>query len=130
MNFEEFKAEIIRRAKGKYSGAFIGSLNDVIDYPSLMTVIKQEFRLLVKRQILDAPFIESHKTEFNAHGIFLNENVNNGFLLAENSPIVVARGNSIVIARDSSSVVARDGSSVEAWGSSSVEARESGTAHV
>ena len=128
--FEQFKKELLARAKAADACAeqYLRALHaETMD--SLLAVVRDNFRWVVRNDVLTGEFINEWKDEFATGNIWHNCNVENGYLLAtegrfvayDNSS-VVARGNSSVAAYDNSSFEANDNSSVVARGNSSVEA--------
>jgi hypothetical protein len=103
MEFNEFKNEILRRAKeanacnGAYRRAYQSN-----DYNELMQVIKDNFGFAVANKVIDPSLIEAYKDEFNA--------------------TVKAWGNATVKASDNATVKAWGNATVEAWGNATVEA--------
>jgi hypothetical protein len=123
MNFQEFKDEILRRAKeaNACTSEYMRALQSN-NFDKLMRVIKDNFGFACEGKVIDSSLIESCKDEFNANGIYCNVNVSAGFLLVSGNASVEARGNASVEASDNASVKARGNASVKARGNESVEA--------
>lgn len=95
--FEEFKDIILNKAKeesackGQYQRALkSGTFEDLI------SIIKDNFQWSINHKIIDPILIKEYKQEFNVNGIWCNENICNGFLLATGNAIVEATGNATV----------------------------------
>ena len=129
--FEEFKDIILNKAKeesackGQYQRALkSGTFEDLI------SIIKDNFQWSINHKIIDPILIKEYKQEFNGNGIWCNENICNGFLLATGNAIVEAYGNATVRAYDNAiveaygnaTVRAYDNAIVEAYGNATVEA--------
>lgn len=104
--FNEIKAEILSRAKEanackeQYGRAYTsGSLAE------LMQVVKDNFSWACCNKVITPDLIEKYREEFASNDIYLNVNVEHGYLLCDNSS-VEARNNSSVVAWNNSSVVA------------------------
>ena len=121
MEFNDFKNEILRRAKeasacsGEYRRAYQSN-----DYSELMQVIKDNFDFAVRCKVIDPSLIETYKDQFTANQIYCNVDVTAGFLLASGNATVEASGNATVRAWGDATV--------RAWGNATVEA--SGNAYV
>ena len=105
--FKEFKDIILNKAKeesackGQYQRALkSGTFEDLI------SIIKDNFQWSINHKIIDPILIKEYKQEFNGNGIWCNENICNGFLLATDNATVKAYGNA----------------TVEAYGNATVEA--------
>ena len=123
--FEEFKAEILRRAKE--SGACTSEYRRACqsnDYGKLMQVIKDNFNFAVTKKVIEPSLIETYKDQFTANQIYCNRDVNTGFLLAWGNAAVKALGNAAVKAWDNATVEAWDNATVEAWDNATVEASD------
>jgi hypothetical protein len=109
MEFNDFKNEILRRAKeadacnSEYRRAYQSN-----DYNELMRVIKDNFDFAVRRKVIDPSLIETYKDQFMANQIYCNVDVTTGFLLACD--------NATVKACDNATVEAWDNATVKAWG--------------
>jgi hypothetical protein len=120
MEFNEFKKEILRRAKeanacaDEYRRAYRSN-----DYSELIQVIKDNFNFAVIRKVIDPSLIEAYKDEFNANQIYCNVDVTSGFLLAWGNATVKAWGNA--------TVEASDNATVKAWGNATVKASVNAT---
>ena len=95
--FEKFKDIILNKAKeesackGQYQRALkSGTFEDLI------SIIKDNFQWSINHKIIDPILIKEYKQEFNGNGIWCNENICNGFLLATGNAIVRATGNATV----------------------------------
>jgi hypothetical protein len=142
-NFNNFKEEILRRAKEakacveEYQRAYRSD-----SFDDLMQVIKDNFNWVSLHRVIDPNIIEAYKDQFNANRIYCNVDVTEGYLLALGNSTVTARGNSTVTARDNSTVTldnstvtaldnstvtALDNSTVTAWDNSTVTARGNST---
>jgi hypothetical protein len=136
MNFNEFKTEILRRAKE--TGACAKEYRRACesnDFSELMQVIKDNFDYAVRNNVIDPSLIETCKEQFNANKIYCNVDVTEGFLLASGnatvkasgSATVKAWGNATVRASGNATVEAWDGATVEAWDGATVEAWDGAT---
>jgi hypothetical protein len=128
MEFNDFKSEILRRAKeanactAEYRRACQSN-----DFCELMQVIKDNFDFAVSRKVIDAPLIEANKDQFNANQIYCNVDVEHGFLLASDNATVEASDNATVKAWDNATVKAWDNATVEAWDNATVKAYNNAT---
>ena len=136
MEFNDFKNEILRRAKeadacsGEYRRAYQSN-----DYSELMQVIKDNFDFAVRRKVIDPSLIETYKDQFTANQIYCNVDVTAGFLLASDNATVEASDNATVEASDNATVEAwgnatvkaSDNATVKAWGNATVEASDNAT---
>ena len=125
--FEKFKDIILNKAKeesackGQYQRALkSGTFEDLI------SIIKDNFQWSINHKIIDPILIKEYK-EFNGNGIWCNENICNGFLLATGNAIVRATGNATVEAYGNATVRAYDNAIVEAYGNATVEATDNAT---
>lgn len=97
MEFNDFKNEILRRAKeadacsGEYRRAYQSN-----DYSELMQVIKDDFDFAVRRKVIDPSLIETYKDQFTANQIYCNVDVTAGFLPAWGNATVRAWGNAYI----------------------------------
>ena len=113
MEFNDFKNEILRRAKeadacsGEYRRAYQSN-----GYSELMQVIKDNFGFAVRYNVIDPSLIETYKDQFNANQIYCNVDAGSGFLFASDNATVRAWGNA--------TVEASDNATVEAWGNAYV----------
>ena len=121
--FEEFKDIILNKAKeesackGQYQRALkSGTFEDLI------SIIKDNFQWSINHKIIDPILIKEYKQEFNGNGIWCNENICNGFLLATGNAIVEAYGNATVEATGNATVRAYNNATVKAYGNATVEA--------
>ena len=126
--FEEFKDIILNKAKeesackGQYQRALkSGTFEDLI------SIIKDNFQWSINHKIIDPILIKEYKQEFNGNGIWCNENICNGFLLATGNAIVEAYGNAIVRATGNATVEAYGNATVRAYGNATVEATDNAT---
>ncbi|MDR1119433.1 MAG: hypothetical protein LBM08_00770 [Dysgonamonadaceae bacterium] len=139
MRFNEFKNEILRRAKeanactDEYRRACQSK-----NFRELMRVIKDNFTFAVSYEVIDASLIAANKYRFNTNQIYCNVNVNHGFLLVCGNATVEVRGNgtvraynnTVVGACDNGTVRAYDRANVKMWGNATVEARDNATVEV
>ena len=121
--FEEFKDIILNKAKeesackGQYQRALkSGTFEDLI------SIIKDNFQWSINHKIIDPILIKEYKQEFNGNGIWCNENICNGFLLATGNAIVEAYGNATVEATGNATVRAYNNATVKAYGNATVRA--------
>ena len=126
--FEKFKDIILNKAKeesackGQYQRALkSGTFEDLI------SIIKDNFQWSINHKIIDPILIKEYKQEFNGNGIWCNENICNGFLLATGNAIVRATGNAIVRATGNATVEAYGNATVRAYGNATVEATDNAT---
>ena len=123
MEFNDFKNEILRRAKeadacsGEYRRAYQSN-----DYSELMQVIKDNFDFAVRCNVIDPSLIETYKDQFNANQIYCNVDASSGFLLASGNATVEAWGDATVRASGDATVEASGNATVEASGNATVEA--------
>jgi hypothetical protein len=121
MEFNEFKNEILKRAKE--AGARTDEYKRACrsnDYKELMQVIKDNFHFAVEKKVIDPSLIESCKDKFNEHLIYCNVDVDHGFLLASDNATVKAWGNATVIAWGNATVRAWGNATVRVWGDATV----------
>ena len=126
--FKEFKDIILNKAKeesackGQYQRALkSGTFEDLI------SIIKDHFQWSINHKIIDPILIKEYKQEFNGNGIWCNENICNGFLLATDNATVKAYGNATVRATDNATVEATDNATVEATDNAAVRATGNAT---
>ena len=106
--FTEIKTEILRRAREnnacreQYGRAY--NSNNLAE---LMQVVKDNFNWACANHVITPDLIETYRTEFSDHEIYLNTDVEKGFLLC-NTARVKAWGNA--------TVEAYGNATVEAWG--------------
>ncbi len=123
MEFNDFKNEILRRAKeadacsGEYRRAYQSN-----DYSELMQVIKDNFDFAVRCNVIDPSLIETYKDQFNANQIYCNVDASSGFLLASGNATVEAWGDATVRASGDATVEASGNATVEASGNATVRA--------
>ena len=126
-NFNEIQQEILRRAKEasacktEYSRAYAAE-----NLSELSQVIKDNFDWACAYGILTVDLIEQYKEDFAANGIYVNQNVKNGYLLCNNAT-VEACGNSKVEAYCNAKVEAYDSATVKAYCNATVEAYDNAT---
>jgi hypothetical protein len=97
MKFEDLKKEIVKRAEA--SNACLPQKTRAYEangWAELMQVIKDNFDYAARNKVIDADLIEEYKEQFDAHQIYCNVNVTNGFLLACGNSAVRACGNSYI----------------------------------
>lgn len=101
MDFNDFKNEILRRAKeaGAHSRAYRRAYQSN-DYSELMQVIQDNFDLAVRHGVIDPSLIETYKDQFTENQIYSNVDVTAGFLLAWGNATVRASGNAYIISYD------------------------------
>jgi hypothetical protein len=126
--FEEFKDIILNKAKeesackGQYQRALkSGTFEDLI------SIIKDNFQWSINHKIIDPILIKEYKQEFNVNGIWCNENICNGFLLATGNATVRAYGNATVEAYGNATVEAYGNATVRAYDNAIVEATGNAT---
>ena len=120
--FEEFKAEILSRAKAvnacesQYKRAIkAGNIED------LLTVIKDNFSYCVREKIIDIELLSQVDSEsLESAEIYLNKSSDKGYILADSGNIT-ASGSAIV--RAYNSVVVRALDSAEVWANDSAKVR-------
>ena len=124
--FEEFKAEILSRAKAvnacesQYKRAIkAGNIED------LLTVIKDNFSYCVREKIIDIELLSQVDSEsLESAEIYLNKSSDKGYILADSGNIT-ASGSAIVRAYNSTVVVAYNSAKVRAFNSVKVWAFDS-----
>lgn len=85
--FEEIKQEILRRAheaeacKKQYGRAYKAE-----DMATLCAVIKDNFWWCCRKEVLTGALVEKYREEFAAQDIYVNVDVEKGFLLAWATP--------------------------------------------
>ena len=120
--FTEIKTEILRRAREnnacreQYGRAY--NSNNLAE---LMQVVKDNFNWACANHVITPDLIETYRTEFSDHEIYLNTDVDTGFLLCTTAR-VKAWGNATVEAWGSATVEAYGTARVKAWGNATVEA--------
>ncbi len=125
-NFEELKAEILRRAKeANACTEEYGRAYKATSLPELMTVVKDNFSWCVRQHVITGELIDSYEAEFNANDIRHNCDACSGFLLCDGSAMVTAYDSAVVAACDSATVRAYNSATVEACDSATVEAYDS-----
>lgn len=80
--FNEFKAEILRRAKD--ADACDSDCKRIIEsktFAQLMEFIKSNFLLCCMDNIIEETIFSEYKSEFNSNDIYLNESRDSGYLL-------------------------------------------------
>ena len=126
-NFETIKTEILSRAKA--ANACTAQYRRALEsetMSALMDVVKDNFHWACVNKVVTADLIERYREDFAAHDIFLNVNVERGYLLC-NSATVTACNSARVEAYGSATVAAYDSARVTACGSATVEAHGSAT---
>ena len=126
--FKEFKDIILNKAKeesackGQYQRALkSGTFEDLI------SIIKDNFQWSINHKIIDPILIKEYKQEFNGNGIWCNENICNGFLLATDNATVEAYDNATVRATGNATVEAYNNATVEAYDNATVRATGNAT---
>ena len=126
--FEEFKKIILDCAKKaaacteQYRRAYSSE-----SFKELTTVIRDNFFWCVNNDVITGELIDEYKQEFADGGIWHNENVTEGYMIATDSATVKAFGSATVKAFGSATVDASDSVTVEATGSATVWAFDSTT---
>ena len=128
--FKDLKEEILERAKmasacrEQYGRAYRSET-----LAELMQVVKDNFHWACDNKVVTPLLVEIYREEFAGNDIFLNVDVESGFLLCDNASVeacgnasVEAYGNASVEAYGNASVVAYDNASVAAYGNASVGA--------
>ena len=120
--FKDLKEVILERAKmasackEQYGRAYRSET-----LAELMQVVKDNFHWACDNKVVTPLLVEIYREEFAGNDIFLDVDVESGFLLCGNAS-VAASGNASVRAYDNASVRAYGNASVEAYGNASVEA--------
>jgi hypothetical protein len=128
MEFNEFKNEILRRAKeAKACIEEYGRAYKSDNFSELMQVFKDNFNYAIRNKVIDPSLIEACKEQFNANQIYCNVSVTEGFLLACDNATVEAHDSATVKAHDNATIEAQNGVTVEAWASAIVRAWDSAT---
>ena len=126
--FEEFKKIILGRAKEasacteQYRRAYSSE-----SFKELTTVIRDNFFWCVDNDVITGELIDEYKKEFADGGIWHNENVTEGYMIATGSATVDASGSATVDAYGSATVRAYGSATVRAFGSATVKASGSAT---
>jgi hypothetical protein len=122
MEFQDFKTEIIKRAKEQSAcqDEFKRACNSE-SFPELFKVITDNFNWACSHNIIDVDLLTAVKAEANKSNIRCNENTQSGYLLVNNAT-VKAWGNATVEAWGNATVKAWGNATVEAWGNATVEA--------
>ena len=126
--FEEFKKIILDCAKKaaacteQYRRAYSSE-----SFKELTTVIRDNFFWCVNNDVITGELIDEYKQEFADGGIWHNENVTEGYMIATGSATVDASGSATVDAYGSATVRASDNVTVKAFGSATVKAYGSAT---
>ena len=126
--FNEIKGEILRRAhdagacKEEYGRAYKAK-----DMAELCGVIKDNFWWCCDNKVLTGELVEKYWEEFGAQDIYVNVDVEKGFLLAWGTATVLASGTATVRAWDTATVLASGTVTVRAWGSATVRAWDTAT---
>lgn len=116
-NFEQIKAEILRRAKeAKACREQYGRAYNSKTVAELMTVVKDNFDWCFGLEVIDCVLIEKYREDFAANGIYSNVSVVSGYLLCDSAT---------VRACDSATVKAYGSATVKAYGRATVEACDS-----
>ena len=126
--FEELKKIILERAREaqacrkQYGRAYMAE-----DLQQLMEVVRDNFHWAVNNSVIDGDLIDTYRDEFNAGRIWHNEDVTEGFLLANDNATVRAYDNATVIANDNATVIASGNATVRAYGNATVIAYDNAT---
>ena len=128
--FKDLKEVILKRAKmasackGQYGRAYRSET-----LAELMQVVKDNFHWACDSKVVTPLLVEIYREEFAGNDIFLDVDVESGFLLCGNASVeasgnasVEAYGNASVEAYGNASVKAYDNASVEAYNNASVKA--------
>ena len=126
--FDELKKIILERARAAEAcRAQYGRAYKAESLADLMAVVRDNFYWAVNNSVIDGELIDAYKSEFNEGGIWHNENISEGCLLASGSATVKADDSATVRASGSATVEAYDSATVEASGSATVKAYDSAT---
>ena len=79
-------------------------IEDATHFKSLCTILKEDFEIYCRYDILTGKIIDAAKSEFNKHNIFFNQSVDNGFVLIRSDRIrdetvYEIGGDAVVVAR-------------------------------
>jgi len=128
MNFQEFKTEILKRAKkqdactDEYKKAYKSE-----SFAELFKAISDNFHWCCRKGVIDVPLLNQVGLEIcHENNFWVNESSNKGFMIADSAK-VEAWGSATVEAWDSATVRAWGSATVRAWGSAKVEAWGSAT---
>ena len=127
--FEEFKAEILTRAKAasactdQYKRAYAAH-----DFSELFAVIKDNFSWCCNNKVIDADMIVSVCEDAARCDVWCNVDVATGFALATGTATVWAYGSATVWATGTATVRATGTATVWAYGTATVRAY--GTAYI
>ena len=125
--FARLKKEILKRAHAAQACTEqYGRAYKAESVEALMTVVKDNFSWCCKESVLTPDLISEYE-EFAANGIFANQDVDSGYLLASGDAIVEVSGNAIVEASGDATVEAWDNAKVRAWGNATVRAWDNAT---
>ena len=126
-NFEAIKAEILKRAKEHHACTEqYGRAYKSENLAELMQVIKDNFNWARHNDVVTPDIIEQYREDFAVNDIYLNVDVNRGFLICDNAT-VEAYGNATVEAHGSATVTAYGNATVTAYGSATVTACDNAT---
>lgn len=140
--FNKIKAEIVHYTKmlgGVQAEERLQQFCKANTLAELMQVIKDNFSWACGKFVVTPSLIEEYREEFASNNIYLNTNVEDGYLLCDNVTVDVS-GHATVIARchskvraydnaivetcDNTLVSAYDSSTVKAYGKSMIEAKD------
>ena len=125
--FARLKKEILKRAHAAQACTEqYGRAYKAESVEALMTVVKDNFSWCCKESVLTPDLISEYE-EFAANGIFANQDVDSGYLLASGDAIVEVSGNAIVEASGDATVEAWDNAKVRAWDNATVRAFDNAT---
>jgi Tfp pilus assembly major pilin PilA len=128
--FEEFKAEILRRAKA--AGACTDEYRrarKAKDFGELMQVIKDNFGFAVRNNVINADLVERYSEPFSENGVHLNVDCESGFLFVTGTNTVRASGYAVAYATDQATVHATGCAVVHANDHVTVRATDCATVH-
>lgn len=120
--FENFREDVIQRAyKIDACPIAIAKIEQAKTYAEITDTIKSRFFLLVEKEIIKPADFETYGAYLCANGIYLNQNVLNGYVFVTGGKKITARGKSIVVAIDKSEVDAYDNTFVIARNESTIK---------
>ena len=127
-NFDQIKKIVLERAKE--NGACTSEYKKALESNNtseLCQVLKDNFNWGCNHNVITPEFIEQFKDEFATNEIFVNTNIERGFLLASDNATVRASDNATVRAWDNATVRASDNATVRASDNATVEASDNAT---
>lgn len=121
MEFGEFKQQVIEFSKNLDAcKEGFAQLQKAESWFDLCVIVRESFEWCVENKLITPELIKEHWIDCKKAGIFLNENVTNGFVIVTSGNEVTVCGNSFVIAFDDAVVSAYDTSYVIAHEKSEV----------